>query len=71
MVWTIADLTCNLFTQKNQRMTTLAMFVDLRKVFNRVNLNILVKKLEKAGIAVVYTLPGKQMAENSGEWHHF
>ena len=31
-------------------MTTLAMFIDLRKAFDSVNLDIQVKKLEKAGI---------------------
>ena len=47
---TIADLTDELFCQINQGNTTLAAFIDLRKAFDTVNLNILINKLERAGI---------------------
>ena len=49
-VSTIADLTDDIFTQINKGNTTLAAFVDLRKTVDMVNLNILLKKLKRAGI---------------------
>ena len=49
-VATIADLTDRLFHHINLGDTTLAAFVDLRKAFDTVNLNILLKKLQLAGI---------------------
>ena len=47
---TIANLTDDLFNQVNDGKTTAAVFVDLRKAFDRVNLDILVKKLKRAGV---------------------
>ena len=47
---TIADLTDDLFQQINLGNTTLAAFVDLRKAFDTVNLEILCSKLQRAGI---------------------
>ena len=47
---TIADLTDNLFQQINLGNTTLAAFVDLRKAFDTVNIDILCSKLCHAGI---------------------
>ena len=49
-VATIADLTDDLFQQINLGNTTLATFVDLRKAFDTVNLDILKRKLQLAGI---------------------
>ena len=49
-VSTISDLTDDFFEQINRGNTTLAAFVDLRKAFNTVNLEILIKKLGKAGV---------------------
>ena len=49
-VSTIADLTDDLFSGVNQGRTTLAAFIDLRGVFDTVDCNILLHKLEKAGI---------------------
>ena len=46
----IADLTDDLFKQINIGNTTIAAFVDLRKAFDTVNTNILLKKLKFAGI---------------------
>ena len=47
---TIADLTDDLLDQVNAGMTTLAAFIDLKKAFDTVNMNILTKKLDKAGV---------------------
>ena len=47
---TIADSTDDLFQQINLSNTTLAAFVDLKKAFDTVNLNILCLKLQRAGI---------------------
>ena len=47
---TVADLTDDLFEQINLGMTTLATFIDLRKAFDTVNTEILLKKLNYAGI---------------------
>ena len=49
-VVTISDLTDDLFNQINQGNTTLAAFIDLKKAFDTVNLEILKKKLDKSGI---------------------
>ena len=50
MAATIADLTDDLFQQINLGNTTLAAFVDLRKAFDTVNLDILCSKLQHAGL---------------------
>ena len=47
---TIADLTDDLFQNINEGRTTVATFVDLRKAFDTVNTDILIKKLHCAGI---------------------
>ena len=47
---TIADLSDDFFNQVNSGNTTMAVFVDLRKAFDTVDLGILLKKLNKAGI---------------------
>ena len=47
---TVAELTDDLYDNINQGMTTLAAFIDLRKAFDTVNLDILKNKLERAGI---------------------
>ena len=47
---TVADLTDDLFQQINLGNTTLAAFIDLRKAFDTVNLEILCLKLQRAGI---------------------
>ena len=49
-VSTMADLTDDLFTNINLENMTLAASIDLRKAFDTVNLSILKKKLERAGI---------------------
>ena len=49
-VVTILDLTDDLYNQINQGNTTLAEFIDLKKAFDTVNLEILKKKLDKLGI---------------------
>ena len=49
-VSTIADLTDDLFKGINSGLTTLASFVDLRKAFDTVNQDILLRKLHKAGV---------------------
>ena len=49
-VSTIADLTDDIFTEINEGRTTLAAFVDLKKAFDTVNTEILLKKLTAAGI---------------------
>ena len=47
---TIGDLTDDLFREINKGNTSLAAFVDLRKAFDTVNLEILKSKLKLAGI---------------------
>ena len=47
---TIADLTDDLYLNVNKGLTTLASFIDLKKAFDTVNLDILSQKLDKAGI---------------------
>ena len=49
-VSTIADLTDDLFSEINKGNTTIAAFIDLKKAFDTVNTEILLRKLEKAGI---------------------
>ena len=49
-VSTMADLTDDLFDQINKSNTTVATFIDLRKAFDTVNLDILLKKLQRAGL---------------------
>ena len=46
----IANLTDYLLNQIYECKTTAAVFVNLRKAFNTVNLDILIKKLERAGV---------------------
>ena len=50
MTATISDLTDDLFKEINHGNTSLATFVDLRKAFDTVNLEILKSKLQLAGI---------------------
>ena len=47
---TIADLTDDIFTNVNRGRTTLAAFIDLKKAFDTVNFDILLCKLNEAGI---------------------
>ena len=47
---TVADLSDDIFNQVNGGNITMAVFVDLRKAFDTVDLGILLKKLSKAGI---------------------
>ena len=49
-VSTIADLTDDLFKNINEGYTMIAAFVDLSKAFDTVNTNILINKLQHAGI---------------------
>ena len=49
-VSTIADLTDDLFKEINLGRTTLAAFIDLKKAFDTVDCEILLKKLHKAGV---------------------
>ena len=46
----IADLTDDLFNGINEGLTTMAAFIDLKKAFDTVDTNILIRKLEHAGI---------------------
>ena len=46
----IADLTDDLFVGTNNGLTTLAAFIDLKKAFDTVDTDILLRKLELAGI---------------------
>ena len=48
-VSTIADLTDDLFDQINRGNTTLAAFIDLKKAFDTVNTNILIRKISEVG----------------------
>ena len=47
---TIADLTDDIFSGINGGLTTIAAFIDLKKAFDTVDLAILIKKLNQAGI---------------------
>ena len=47
---TIADLTDELFLNIKQGMTTLAVFINLKKAFDTVNAKIILQRLERAGI---------------------
>ena len=49
-VSTIADLTDDIFDEINNGRTNLAAFVDLQKAFDTVNFDILLRKLNHAGI---------------------
>ena len=49
-VSTVADLTDDLFRDMNEGKTTLAAFIDLQKAFDTVDTNILLRKLQAAGI---------------------
>ena len=49
-VSTIADLTDDIFQNINKGYTTMAAFIDLKKAFDTVNFDILIRKLYKAGI---------------------
>ena len=50
---TIVDITNNLYSNMNNGLTSLAVFVDLRKAFDTVDHGILVKKLSCYGISNV------------------
>ena len=50
MVSTIADLTDDLFDGINKGFTSLAAFIDLQKAFDTIDSNILLRKLEEAGV---------------------
>ena len=49
-VSTIADLTDDLFHDLNEGKTTVAAFIDLQKAFDTVDFDILLHKLDRAGI---------------------